>query len=290
METIETRFAEFAPWFDWLTYAALAFYGLMVLAIVWDMFTRERSGPGETVANFAIALGNLLLELTILGAVFVIGLLLAEFIAPFDLPVNIWTWVLAVLAADFTYYWMHRAEHRTRVLWAYHSVHHSSPEFNLTTAMRLAWTEGLFEWVFFVPMILIGFDAVQTLAAFLVVVTYQTWIHTQKIGKLGWLDGIINTPSTHRVHHGANGTYLDKNYGGILIIWDRMFGTYRREREAVVFGITEPVGSINPIVINFHEFYAILRDCIAAGRPGDVWGYLFKPPGWRPGPTEKEQT
>ena len=289
MDTIETRIAEFASWFDWLAYIALTFYGLMLLEIVWDMFTRERDGPGETMANFAISLGNLLLELTAFGAVFVIGLLLAELMAPFDLPVNGWTWVLAVLAADLTYYWMHRAEHRVRILWAYHSVHHSSPEFNLTTAMRLAWTEGLFEWVFFVPMVLVGFDAVQALVAILIVVTYQTWIHTQKIGKLGWLDGIFNTPSTHRVHHGANGSYLDKNYGGILIIWDRMFGTYQREREPVVFGITEPVSSLNPIVINFHEFYAILRDCIAAGRLADVWGYVFKPPGWRPGPTEKEQ-
>ena len=185
MDTIETRILAFASWFDWLAYVGLAFYGLMVLEIVWDIYARQRRGAGETVANFAIAAGNLLLELTAYGAVFVVGLLLAEQIALFDLPVNAWTWVLAVIAADFTYYWMHRAEHRVRVLWAYHSVHHSSPEFNLTTAMRLAWTEGLFEWVFFVPMVVLGFDAVQALIAILIVVTYQTWIHTQKIGRLG---------------------------------------------------------------------------------------------------------
>ncbi|MGI9414593.1 MAG: sterol desaturase family protein [Hyphomicrobiales bacterium] len=289
MDTIEMRFAEFSGWFDWLAVIGLGFFVLTVVEVAWDMVTRQRDGIRETAANFVIAVGNQLLELSIYGLVFIIGLFAAELVTPLDLPVNVWTWVLALIAADFTYYWMHRIEHRVRVLWAYHSVHHSSPEFNLTTALRLAWTEGLIEWVFFVPMVLLGFDAVQTVIAILVVITYQTWIHTQKIGRLGWLDGIFNTPSVHRVHHGANGSYLDKNYGGILIVWDRMFGTYQPEREPVVFGITEPIGSANPIVINFYEFYAILRDCIAARRLSDIWGYLFKPPGWRPETPEREQ-
>ena len=167
-----------------------------------------------------------------------------------------------------------------------YSVHHSSPEFNLTTAFRLAWIEGAIVWIFFVPMVMVGFDPIQTLIAVLVVVTYQTWIHTRKIGKLGVLDRILNTASTHRVHHGMNARYLDKNFGGIFIMWDRLFGTYEAEEEPVMFGITEPVASANPFVVNFFEFYAIARDCIRSQRLGDCWCYLFGPPGWRPKPID----
>ena len=162
--------------------------------------------------------------------------------------------MLALIAADITYYWMHRLEHEVRTLWAYHSVHHSSAELNLTTGLRLTWIKGVIEWLFFVPMILIGFSAIQTPITLSIVVLYQTWIHTEKIGKLGWADQIFNTPSVHRVHHGSNKEYHDKNYGGILMLWNRILGTYKMETEKVIYGITTPVGSCNPVVINFHEF------------------------------------
>lgn len=279
---MEQRFAAFAGLLESLELVGLGFAALAVLELIWDLATRRRSGIAESGANFLIAAGNQLLDRTVHGLVFVVGLFLVELFAPFRIPIDGRTWILAILAADFSYYWMHRLEHKTRLLWAYHGVHHSSPEFNLTTAFRLAWVEGLVEWLFFVPMLLLGFDAVQTLIAIIVVVTYQSWIHTQKIGKLGWLDRVLNTPSAHRVHHGANPAYLDKNYGGILILWDRLFGTYQAEEEHVVFGLTKPLNSANPLWINLHELWAIARDCLRTERAGDIWGYLFGRPGWQP--------
>ncbi len=284
MENLFARFEAFQSTFEWLEVIG----GLFLLAIVsetlWDVLCKRRKRLKESFSNFAIALGNVLLERTAYGLVFIVGLLFAEYFAFADIPFTWWSWVLALLLADFTYYWMHRWEHEVRILWAYHSVHHSSPEYNLTTALRLAWVEGLIEWIFFVPMILVGFDVVQTLIALAVVVAYQTWIHTEKIGKLGVVDKILNTPSVHRVHHASNRKYLDRNYGGVLIIWDRIFGTYQAEEDQVVYGLTQPVGSANPIVVNFHEFAQIAKDVRRAKTWSEVAGYLFQRPGWRPKP------
>ncbi|NKB78148.1 MAG: sterol desaturase family protein [Gammaproteobacteria bacterium] len=237
---------------------------------------------GESMSNFAIAIGNALLERTIYGLVFVIGVFVAEAYAPFSMGDSWWSWGLALLAADLTYYWMHRIEHEVRILWAYHSVHHSSPEFNLTTGLRLAWVEGVIEWVFFIPMIAIGFSAIQTIVTISIVVLYQTWIHTEKIGKLGWVDRVFNTPSVHRVHHGSNKQYHDKNYGGVLMLWDRMFGTYEIEQEKVTYGITTPVGSWNPVIVNIHEFWSIAKDVYGSKSISEAYGYVFRSPGWKP--------
>lgn len=282
MDDLELRFDAYTGILELLGLYGLAMIGLAIIEILWDLAFTKRPGWKETAANIAIAAVNSLLERTAYGAVFIIALAVAESFLPYRLPVNAWSWIAALLLADFTYYWMHRFEHEIRALWAYHSVHHSSPEFNLTTAFRLAWVEGLVEWVFFLPMILLGFDLIQTLVALFFVVAYQTWIHTQKIDRLGWLDKIFNTPSVHRVHHGSNPEYLDKNYGGILILWDRMFGTYQAETEPVIFGVTKPLETANPITINFGEFLAIARDCLRAKSAGDAWHYLVRRPGWEP--------
>ena len=195
---IEARFEAVDGWFEVLGLVTLAFIVLTVVEIFWDRINGDRPKLAETGANIVIAAVGEVLNRTAYGLVFVVGLFLAEPFALLDIPMNWWSWGLAILAADFCYYWMHRWEHEIRVLWSYHSVHHSSPEFNLTTAFRLAWAEGLVEWLFFVPMILIGFDPVQSLVAILVMTIYQTWIHTTKIGRLGPLEGILNTPSAHR--------------------------------------------------------------------------------------------
>ncbi len=281
MATLDARFAAVDGAFLVIAALGLAFLVAALAETLWDVFSKRRAGLGETFANAAIGLGNGLLETTAFGLVFVVALVAAEPLALFSIPRNGATWVLAVVAADLTYYWMHRLEHQVRLLWTYHSVHHSSPEFNLTTALRLAWIEGLVEWVFFLPMILAGFDAVQVVVAFSVVVAYQSWIHTEKIGKLGWADRIFNTPSAHRVHHGSNRKYLDKNYGGILILWDRLFGSYQAEEEKVVYGITHPFGTANPLVIHFHEFWCLAKDLRRARGLGEAFGYIAKRPGWR---------
>jgi len=283
MDAIEIQFFSFSGVFEVLGIIGLAFLLAVASETFWDVFAVKRRRLGETASNAFIAIISMGLERTAFGLVFVIGLVLATPFAVFDIPFTWWSWALVVVAADFTYYWMHRIEHRVRILWAYHSVHHSSPEFNMSTALRLSWVESLFEWIFFVPMILIGFELVQTIIALFVVVVYQNWIHTEKVGKLGWLDGVFNTPSVHRVHHGCNSQYLDKNFGGILIVWDRLFGTYEAEREKVVYGITEPINTINPIAINFGEYLHIARDLVGSKSYREVLGYLFRPPGWAPG-------
>lgn len=286
MGDIEQGFLRFEDLSGMLEVAGLIFLLAILSETVWDVVTGTRKKGWETLANFAIAIGNALLERTAYGLVFVVGIFIMAGFAPFSIPVTWWSTLLAILAADFMYYWMHRWEHEVRILWSYHSVHHSSPEFNLTTALRLAWIEGLIEWIFFVPIVLIGFDPAQTIIALAIVVTYQTWIHTEKIGKLGWLDRIFNTPSVHRVHHGSNDRYLDKNYGGILIIWDRMFGTYQPEEEKVTYGIRTPLGTANPVAINFRETFCIFRDAWQARTASDAFKHIFGRPGWVPGSQE----
>lgn len=290
MNYIDAQFAKFASTFEMLEMVGLFFLVLIVSEAIWDIVTKKRRSLRETLANFAIAVGNDLLDRTVYGLVFILGLFIAEPFALFSMPQTWWSWVLALIAADLTYYWMHRWEHEVRILWAYHSVHHSSPEFNLTTSLRLAWIEGLIEWLFFLPMILMGFSAVQTIIALSIVIAYQTWIHTEKIGKLSWADRVFNTPSVHRVHHGSNEKYLDKNYGGILIVWDRMFGTYQAEEEEVIYGVTHPLGTSNPLVINFHEFWQIAKDVWKASKVGDAFGHVFKHPGWTPGSGDTGRT
>lgn len=292
MDPIEAQFAEYASLFQIVELAGLAFLIALVSETVWDVVRGSRKTLGETFANGVIAIVTAVLERTAYGLVFIIGLLLVTPFALFEIPHGWWTVPLAALVADFTYYWMHRCEHEVRLFWANHSVHHSSPEFNFTTAVRISWVDALIEWLFFIPMILLGFSLVETVVGLVIVVAFQSWIHTEKVGKLGWLDKVFNTPSVHRVHHGSNAQYIDKNYGGILIIWDRLFGTYAPEDERVVFGITTPIGSHNPLTINFREYAALICDIKRAKSWKAAFGYMFRAPGWHPTkrPTDQHRT
>jgi len=218
----------------------------------------------DSLSNVTIFIFTQLLERTFYGAIFFVALLpFYYWLSPIEIPMNAMTWLLALIIADFTYYWMHRVEHKYRLLWAHHSVHHSSQDYNLTIALRICVFESLLVWVFFVPMIIIGFNPFQTIVAFILVVQYQSWIHTTHIGELKWLEGILNTPSAHRVHHGSNKQYLDKNFGAVLMIWDRIFQTYEMERRKVEFGLTESIGTTNPIQINLFEYKRLWRDICA---------------------------
>ena len=282
MNEIDARLLEYSSFFTVITLIGVIFYALTIIETIFDVASKRRNEWRETVANSAIEIGNRILDNTIVGAIFIIGFFTAEHFAFSEIPVTWWSWILTIIAVDFTYYWMHRIEHERRILWAVHSVHHSSQEYNLTTALRLSWLESLYEWIFFVPLLLIGFDAIQILSSLLMVVLYQTWIHTEKIGKLGWLDGIFNTPSVHRIHHATNATYIDKNYGGILILWDRLFGTYQTETEKPAYGITKQLGSSNPLTINFHEFQSIYKDVVKAKGISNKASYTFGRMGWQP--------
>jgi sterol desaturase/sphingolipid hydroxylase (fatty acid hydroxylase superfamily) len=183
----------------------------------------------------------------------------AATIAPWHLPVNLWTALAAVVLVDAVYYWDHRIGHRVRLVWAIsHSVHHSSPLFNQTTALRISFVDGFISPWFYTVVIFIGFDPLLVASAFGFNLAYQQWIHTELIGKLGWFDRWFNSPSNHRVHHGSQKQYLDKNYGGILMIWDRLFGTYEPENEMVNYGLTEPINSVNPWKVHFKEMARLI--------------------------------
>jgi len=257
--------------------------GITGFEIVLDLLTKKQRRWKDTLANCVIFVAHQVLEKTALASLGFVALLPFYAITPLQIPMTAWTWVGALLAADFTYYWMHRCEHQIRILWASHSVHHSSEDYNLTVGFRLSLVEGLFEWAFLVPMILIGFNPFQAIAGLVLVAQYQHWVHTERVGKLGWLDEVFNTPSVHRVHHGSNRQYLDKNFGGVLMIWDRLFGTFQREDEKVTYGLTRNIKTNNPVRIVFIEFARIASDLKKCRTFRDRLRIVFGGLSWRPG-------
>ena len=178
----------------------------------------------------------------------------------FEMGDSIWSYLGLLIALDFFYYWYHRTHHEIRILWAAHVNHHSSQHYNLSTALRQSWTSVFSHWVFMLPLALAGWRPDQILLIGLVNLIYQYWIHTESVGRMGIFEWFLMTPSHHRVHHGSNPHYLDKNYGGLLIVWDRLFGTFQVEDEPAKYGLTKNITSFNPIIIAYHEHAAIIRD------------------------------
>ena len=191
-----------------------------------------------------------------------------------------WSWIVLLLGEDLCYYWFHRVHHEVRLLWGAHVNHHSSQYFNLSTALRQPLLTPLTGPIFWAPLPLLGFPVWMVLLAQSWSLIYQFWIHTEAVDRLGPLEWFMNTPSHHRVHHAKNAGYLDKNHGGIFIVWDRLFGTFARETEPVVYGLTKDIQTFNPLRIGFHEFAAIGRDLRRAPTLRAKLGYLFAPPGW----------
>lgn len=198
---------------------------------------------------------------------------------------SVWGWVAMFFVTEFFYYWMHRAGHRIRWYWASHMVHHSGNQYNLSAAFRQSVTGKITgAFIFFAPQCALGFSPDMVLLSYAFNLVYQFWIHTDTIGKLGWLEGWLNTPSAHRVHHGANPEYLDCNYGGTILLFDRLFGTYVPERDdlPVRVGLVQPLTTYSALGILFHEWIKLGRDLMKARSLREVWGYLFGPPGWAP--------
>ena len=195
-----------------------------------------------------------------------------------------WVWVLAFVLYDLCYYWLHRLGHERNVLWAAHSVHHQSEEYNLTTALRQTSSGFIFSWIFYLPLALIGVPPLVFITVASLNLLYQFWVHTRHIAKLGWLEWIFITPSNHRVHHAQNPVYLDRNYGGVFILWDRLFGTFKEEdpAEPVVFGVTTPLASWNPLWANLQFYAQLWRDARRTRSVWDKWRIWFMPTGWRP--------
>ncbi len=201
------------------------------------------------------------------------------------IPFVWWSWLIIFFLEDFAYYWNHRIGHRSRLFWASHIVHHSSEKYNLSTALRQTWTGGFYGFIFWTWIALLGFHPAMIFTQMSISLIYQYWIHTELINKMPkWFEAIFNTPSHHRVHHGNNPLYLDKNYAGILIIWDRLFGTFQAElkEEKVVYGLTTNIKTYNILKIAFNEWIALFKDAFGAKTSFiNKLKYFIKPPGWR---------
>ena len=191
-------------------------------------------------------------------------------------------WIFAFVIYDFFYYWFHRISHERQIFWASHVAHHQSEDYNLSTALRQTGTGAFITWVFYIPVFLIGIPSYVFVSVASINLIYQFWVHSEHIPKLGWYEKYFVTASNHRVHHAQNDNYIDKNYGGVFIIWDRMFGTYVKETSPVVFGLVKNIGTNNPVVITFHTWFAMSKDIKRAKSFYEVLGYIFGPPDWEP--------
>lgn len=192
-------------------------------------------------------------------------------------------WAGAFVAVDFAYYWFHRCSHEINILWAGHIVHHSSEEYNLAVALRQSAVGGILSWVFYAPLALLGMSWTQFAPCYALNLVYQFWIHTRAIDRLpAWCEAVLNTPSHHRVHHGVNPEYQDRNYAGVFIVWDRWFGTFAPERQEPVYGLTSPLRSWNPLWAQIHQYVEIARRTRRARTWHDRWHVVFGSPAWRP--------
>lgn len=284
MLSIEQIVSLFETSLLWYSVVFIFFFNLSItmIEVAVDYFSDSPRIWKDTGANVTIFIMGEIIERLAVGALGLITLLPFYYLVPWEIPMNLWTFLLSLLAADFTYYWMHRIEHKYRFLWAFHSVHHSSEDYNLSIALRLSIVEGFIEWIFLIPMILIGFNPFIAITSLILIVQYQTWIHTHRINKLGVFDKWFNTPSVHRIHHGSNPQYIDKNYAGVLLIWDRIFNTYEPEKEKVVYGLTKNIKTHNPITINFIEFGYIWKDLKQCRSLKDKLKIIFGDLTWRP--------
>jgi sterol desaturase/sphingolipid hydroxylase (fatty acid hydroxylase superfamily) len=196
-------------------------------------------------------------------------------------PRSVWAWVVLFFGVDLGYYVFHRCSHRINFLWAMHVVHHQSEEYNYSVALRQSWFDQLCTWIFYLPLAIAGFPTVMFLTMTTLNTLYQFFIHTRLVGRLGPLERVLNTPSHHRVHHGVNPRYIDRNYGGILIVWDRLFGSFEPEGDEPLYGIVKPLGRFNPLWANVH-YYVEMARLAAAGRGLERLRAWVAPPEWRP--------
>jgi sterol desaturase/sphingolipid hydroxylase (fatty acid hydroxylase superfamily) len=269
------------------------FLPVFILAMMLEMFTMRAGARGrcdwrDTGTSLAMGLGNIMAATLTGGLVVAMGQWLWGH-RLFDVPMTLWALALCMVAEDFSYYWFHRTAHRVRWFWASHVIHHSSQHYNLSTAMRQTWTGFLsLSFVFRLPLFLIGFPVEMVLFCAGANLVYQFFIHTELVRRLpGPIEYLFNTPSHHRVHHGTNPAYLDRNYGGILIIWDRLFGTFVVETEAPRYGIVRNVMTFNPLWVAAHEWLAMARDVLHARSAGAVVTALLGPPGALSGETSE---
>lgn len=261
-------------------------FAVMVLAVLlelsWRLYGRRGYDRAEAGATLGVAAGNIVLGVAsslVIGAVYVALWRLA----PVRWPLSDWrAWAVGFVAVEFVYYWFHRLSHRVRWMWATHSVHHTPEQMTFLSALRLGWT-NLFSggWLLYAPLVLIGFDPRLILTVLALDLHYQFFLHTETVGRLGPLEWVLNTPSHHRVHHGSNAAYLDRNYGGMVIVFDRLFGTFAQERadDPVVYGLVHPLGTRNPLAVALGGWRRLFADMARAGSPLKAVKLALGPPG-----------
>ncbi len=272
-----------APGFNPVSYAVPGFVLLVLLEMLWAWRKSPDSyEPRDTLTSLAMGFGS-----TIAGLL-TAGLVAGAFAAVyhyrlFEIGWVWWAWIACFVLDDLAYYWFHRTAHRVRWFWASHVNHHSSQHYNLSTALRQTWTGTIaFSFIFRLPLLLIGFPPAMILFCAGLNLIYQFWFHTEAVDKCPrWFEAVFNTPSHHRVHHATNPLYLDRNYAGVFIVWDRMFGTFQPEVAAIRphYGIVKQLGSFNLLWVSFHEWIAIGRDVWNAPW-GSKLGYVWREPGW----------
>jgi len=270
---------------DLIQLAIPAFVLLMILEAVAGIFLqREIYTVKDAAASITMGLGSLAVEFAAKILQFAILTYLYRF-AIFHIGYQWWAWALLFIGDEFSYYWFHRISHECRLFWASHVVHHSSQHYNLSTALRQTWTGSFMSFIFWLWLPIVGFAPIMIMTMKAISLLYQFWIHTELVGSLGPLEAVFNTPSHHRVHHGSNPRYIDRNHGGTLIIWDKLFGTFEPENPAdpVRFGLTRNIQTYNPVRIAFHEWAEMFRDAWHAGGWRNKLRYVFGNPGWRHG-------
>jgi sterol desaturase/sphingolipid hydroxylase (fatty acid hydroxylase superfamily) len=270
---------------DVVVWSIPAFILLTVLEIVSYRLHPDDDAAGyeakDAATSIGMGLGSLVFDA--LWKIPIVAVYVGIYeLTPLRVPVVWWALPLMLLAQDFFYYWSHRGHHVIRILWACHVVHHSSRKFNLSTALRQPWTTWTV-WPFYVPLIALGVHPAALAFCSSVNLVYQFWIHTERIDKLPRpVEFVFNTPSHHRVHHASQGGYLDRNFGGILIVWDRLFGSFTPETEPCVFGLTKNISTYNPLRVATHEYASIGRDLRSARTWSERAGRVFRGPGWAP--------
>ena len=281
------------PWKNPVTFAVPFFFlfiAIELAALKWLDHDDNAAGAAYTgylakdaMTSLWMGFFSLFFTIALKVLAFFVYVALYLYLAPWHVPTDSWwAWALMILAVDFCYYWQHRFVHRARVGWAAHQAHHSSVSMNFATALRQKWNPW-FDFFFWLPLPLLGVAPWAIYFAYGINLVYQFFVHTETVGKLPRpVELVFNTPSHHRVHHGSDPEYLDKNYGGILIVWDRLFGTFQPETHRPTYGLTHPVNTYNLIKLQYGDYADLWRDVKNAPDFRTRVNYLFKPPGWTP--------
>ncbi len=259
------------------------YFLLIGMELLVQYFSREKLYRlSDAVTNISCGITQQISGVFLKVSLLAVYELLYQHMSLFNIPLNLKTGFLLFVMADICYYWAHRMSHEINLFWGGHVVHHQSEDYNFSVALRQGSFQAIWTSMFYWPLAILGFDTLSFVFVSALVTIYQFWIHTEKIGRLGILEWVFNTPSHHRVHHGRNPKYIDKNHAGVFILWDRMFGTFQEEEEKPTYGITTPINSWNPVWVNLQHYQGMWQQLKQTPVFGDKIKTLFYKPGWRP--------